>query len=84
MSDLVEKLRQINPPLTLAQIAVVEEIITPFQPDNSIANKRLALYQKAINKIDDYFEYAMVSEEDQEAVHKILLDLTKALTKESK
>ena len=39
----------------------------------------LIAYQKAINKIDDYFEYSMESKKDQEKVHKILDDLMKKL-----
>lgn len=37
---------------------------------------RLECYQKAINKIDDYFEYANESKLDRERVHKILADLS--------
>ena len=39
----------------------------------------LELYQQAINKIDDYFEYSMESKKDQKKVQAILAELTKAL-----
>jgi hypothetical protein len=44
-----------------------------------IANNKLSKYQKAINDIDDYFEYAMDSKTDQKKVHQILGNLTDAL-----
>ena len=44
-----------------------------------VANSRLSKYQKAINQIDDYFEYAMDSKTDQKKVHQILGNLTDAL-----
>ena len=44
-----------------------------------IANNNLSKYQKAINNIDDYFEYAMDSKTDQKKVHQILGNLTDAL-----
>jgi len=37
---------------------------------------KLEAYQKAINKIDDYFEYANESKSDRERIHKILAELT--------
>lgn len=42
-------------------------------------HRQLSAYQKAVNRIDDYFEYAMESKHDQEKVHQILNDLTVAL-----
>ncbi len=36
----------------------------------------LTLYRKAINRIDDYFEYSMQSEKDQKRVHEILAKLS--------
>lgn len=45
----------------------------------SIANSRLKEYMKAINEIDDYFEYAMESKKDQKKVHQILGNLTDRL-----
>jgi hypothetical protein len=43
------------------------------------ANKNLALYQHAINQLDDYFEYSMESKKDQKRVHHVLGNLTDAL-----
>ena len=42
---------------------------------------KLECYQKAINRIDDYFEYSNESKLDRERVHKILADLTTNLVK---
>ena len=47
----------------------------------ALANSRLSMYQKAINMIDDYFEYRMESVVDQKEVHKILGNLTDSLSK---
>jgi len=44
-----------------------------------VANKHLSLYQKAINNLDDYFEYAMESKKDQKKVHQIIGNLTDLL-----
>lgn len=44
-----------------------------------LANRRLGVYQQAINKIDDYFEYSMESKRDQKKVHQLLGNLTDAL-----
>lgn len=41
--------------------------------------QKLEAYQKAINKIDDYFEYRGESEKDRKRVHKILAELTENL-----
>ena len=42
---------------------------------------RLEAYQKAVNKIDDYFEYRHESEVDKSEVRVILSQLTKNLIK---
>lgn len=42
-------------------------------------DKALELYQRAINQIDDYFEYRMISVVDQRKVREILLSLTNGL-----
>lgn len=42
-------------------------------------HRQLSAYQKAVNQIDDYFEYAMESKRDQSRVHQILGDLTEKL-----
>lgn len=39
------------------------------------------LYQAAIKKLDDYFEYTFVSRDDQVFVHKVLSDLTDDIKK---
>ena len=46
-------------------------------------DERLKLYQTAINKIDDYFEYMFESAEDRDAVEKILDNLAKGLAHET-
>lgn len=38
-------------------------------------DKRLVAYMKAVNKIDDYFEYRCESKKDQQEVHKVLKEL---------
>ena len=43
------------------------------------ASLLLPHYQKAINEIDDYFEYRMESKKDQAKVHRILAALTEQL-----
>ena len=42
---------------------------------------QLSLYRDAVNKIDDYFEYAMESKRDQQKVHHILENLTDSIEK---
>ncbi len=42
--------------------------------------RRLASYQKAINKIDDYFEYVNESLSDRDRVHAILDSLANELS----
>jgi hypothetical protein len=46
-----------------------------------VANRRLLLFQEAVNKIDDYFEYSMESKKDQKKVFQILGNLTDKLAK---
>jgi hypothetical protein len=42
--------------------------------------KKLSAYQEAVNKIDDFFEYANESKSDRERVHEILDNLTLKLS----
>ena len=42
--------------------------------------KQLIAYQEAVNKIDDWFEYANESAADREKVHEILDNLTLKLS----
>ena len=42
-------------------------------------DKMITAYQRAINKIDDYFEYRAESAADRSKVHDILSDLTEEL-----
>lgn len=46
-----------------------------------MSDKKLDAYIKAINKIDDYFEYRCKSKEDQKKVYEILKELTDTLVK---
>lgn len=46
---------------------------------NLINKIRVDAYEKAINKIDDYFEYANDSEKDKQMVRDILEDLSSEL-----
>lgn len=46
------------------------------------STKLLSHYQRAINKIDDYFEYRCESEKDKQYVYKVLAELTEDITKE--
>lgn len=41
---------------------------------------QLKHYQKAVNEIDDYFEYRMESKRDQKQVHFVLANLTSNLS----
>lgn len=43
--------------------------------------KNLELYQKAVNKIDDYFEYRNESAKDRNYIYGILLELSESLKK---
>jgi hypothetical protein len=43
--------------------------------------KALEEYKKAINKIDDFFEYANESKKDREFIHGVLDNLTGKLAK---
>lgn len=43
---------------------------------------RLSHYQRAINEIDDYFEYRMESKLDQKYVHYVLANLTSNLSEQ--
>jgi len=45
----------------------------------SMLEDRLKQYQKAVNEIDDYFEYRHESITDAEMVKEILKDLTEAI-----
>lgn len=56
-----------------------DDIIKNLESRGSTTNKRLNLYMKAINDIDDYFEYACASRIDQTEVHMILEELTNSL-----
>jgi hypothetical protein len=42
--------------------------------------KQLAAYQEAVNKIDDWFEYANESKKDRDFIHKVLDKLTLKLS----
>lgn len=46
---------------------------------NDTYEEILVAYQKAINQIDDYFEYANESKKDRVRVHSILFRLTDKL-----
>ena len=52
------------------------------QKENELmrVQKQLRVYQQAVNKIDDYFEYRYVSVDDCEYVRAQLDALTKSLT----
>jgi len=41
-----------------------------------VLRRRVIIYMKAINRIDDFFEYRNESKKDREVVHKILDALT--------
>ena len=43
------------------------------------AKNTLPIYQKAINKIDDYFEYMSESDKDKKKVRKVLAELSQDL-----
>ena len=51
-----------------------------LQWEIKILKKRMEAYQEAINKIDDWFEYANESAKDREKVHEILDNLTLKLS----
>ena len=54
------------------------KITTLFQQQAKEASQR-DKYQKAINKIDDYFEYRNESQQDKEFVHGVLSELCEGL-----
>lgn len=49
-----------------------------------MSNNILEHYIKAINKIDDHFEYANESLKDRAFIHKVLGELTENLNKTNK
>lgn len=46
-----------------------------------MTNDYLEHYVKAINKIDDHFEYSNESLKDRAFIHKVLAELTESLSK---
>jgi len=52
-----------------------EEIRTSLE----VSSKRLGVFKKAVDMIDDYFEYSNESKKDQKKVFQILGNLTDAL-----
>ena len=60
-------------------MSITNELI--YQKDDEILRllRRCEEYQKTINKIDDFFEYANESESDRLFVHGKLDDLTVSL-----
>jgi len=56
-----------------------EEEIFQLQRDLHRQKELTAAYQKTVNRIDDYFEYANESKSDREKVQEILGRLTKFL-----
>ena len=51
-----------------------------YKKNVNLALNRLESYQRAINKLDDYFEYRNESVKDREVVHAILAKLTKEIS----
>ena len=52
------------------------DALTPNERELMTSRSYLTAYQRAINKIDDYFEYRMESKVDQAEVREILSELT--------
>ena len=50
-----------------------------YQSKLEAKTSMLKAYQRAVNLIDDYFEYGMESETDQKFVHDVLKELTATL-----
>ncbi len=77
IEEMLEEMREFK-----RQIDVVHEDINT-QVDQvkmfDSATKQLNAYKKAINQIDDFFEYRNSSKSDREQVHAILDNLTKYL-----
>ena len=57
----------------------IEELKLALQQVGTLEDINIA-YRKAINSIDDYFEYRCESQNDQTVVHRILAELTKELS----
>ncbi len=58
---------------------VMKDIYSELKEETTTEKTVLQLYQEAVNKIDDYFEYRYKSKEDKEFVMNILDGITKKL-----
>jgi hypothetical protein len=56
------------------------DIIDELEVKNIRLQKQLDAYKDAVNRIDDWFEYANESATDREKVHEILDNLTLKLS----
>ena len=57
----------------------MKDIYSELKEETTTEKTVLQLYQEAVNKIDDYFEYRYKSKEDKEFVMNILDGITKKL-----
>ena len=95
MTGAIKEIREdqeyINTIKHAIKILELEEVASDVQPrvreDEEEAdvlllklNKRLAIYQKAINEIDDYFEYRY-AQFDREEIRKYVYDVLDSLAK---
>ena len=58
---------------------VMKDIYSELKEETTTEKTVLQLYQEAVNKIDDYFEYRYKSKEDKEFVMNVLDGITKKL-----
>lgn len=61
------------------QDEVIDDYITSLRYELTLCEKRLKIFQKACNKINDYFEYTSESDEDKAKVEEIFDELTESL-----
>ncbi len=77
VEQMLEEMREFKRQIDIVQHDIEVQTNNIKMVDSSI--KQLNAYKKAINRIDDFFEYRNSSKSDREQVHAILDNLTKEL-----
>ncbi len=77
VEQMLEEMREFKRQIDVVQQDIEVQTNNIKMVDSSI--KQLNAYKKAINRIDDFFEYRNSSKSDREQVHAILDNLTKEL-----
>ncbi len=77
VEQMLEEMREFKRQIDVVQHDIEVQTNNIKMVDSS--TKQLNAYKKAINRIDDFFEYRNSSKSDREQVHAILDNLTKEL-----